>query len=278
MSIAMRDDLQPAPRESRAAPNMMFESVATDLHWAAVHVATMASLFNAQARIDLTGGVRNWRQLLAQDVQAMLLLLRFHDDFALPQPVARSLATLYEHLASVNAATLTFCETHPRAATGRTHAEQLTHSWRRLAAEAAQVLRALEPLESRMLSELFVADARMLADFLEETAKGSAARVAPSGEVNVPPVNQNRRSPRVAAHGRCRASLDGASYSAELIDASREGIGLHCAVSLPVGKRVHLELPDGRQIAGAVVRCDSGRVGLRLERRLPLSDPLLAGV
>jgi len=116
----------------------------------------------------------------------------------------------------------------------------------------------------------------MRAEFLDETADGRATQVALSGEICLPPLNQNRRTPRVRAQGCCQVFVDGATFAAELVDASREGLGLRSPNPPDAGRRMVVELPDGRRLAGAVVRSDGGRIGARLEKRLAVTDPLLS--
>jgi len=102
----------------------------------------MTSLFNARSRIDLPAAARSWCQLLAQDVQAAPLALRFHADFALPQEVSREPAAAYETLAPVNAATLALSTALTSRILQRSGVESLAQAWRRLAAQTARAAQA----------------------------------------------------------------------------------------------------------------------------------------
>ena len=64
---------------------------------------------------------------------------------------------------------------------------------------------------------------------------------------------------------------------ARALDVSREGFGLACEGGPPVGTVAGIVLPDGRDLAGKVVRNAGGKLGLKLELALAMSDPLLGG-
>ena len=58
-------------------------------------------------------------------------------------------------------------------------------------------------------------------------------------------------------------------------DASPSGLGLESRYIARPGERIVVRMPGDRQLAGDVAWSDGQRIGMRLDQRLMLGDPLL---
>ena len=96
------------------------------------------------------------------------------------------------------------------------------------------------------------------------------------GQPYLPPLPQRRRSLRRSLGQNCRILYRKAILSAFAKDISDGGIGLLRVPFLQNDDLVTVELDNGRQFKGSVVWCRDEAAGVRFERPLTASDPLLA--
>lgn len=175
----------------------LFEAIICDVHWCALHIATIAMLMNVSAQSGDGRCLKPWSRIFDNDGDPALLALRYRAEIGLPAAVADKVASLYADFAAAKTASSRLVA--DGASSGPPRQSELAHAsgdWRRLARDAAQLIEVLAPFVQRRLSGSYGTDAATLAGFLTEAADGETGRVNPAGEIALPALIQRRRPPR----------------------------------------------------------------------------------
>ena len=258
-----------------AGPAYLFESLVCDLHWSALHLGALASLIHAYSRSEPNWTLRAWRHLLNDNAQSVLLALRYHEQMGISAGVAAKIISVYQRLSELKRQVTPLAGTAKIAT--REHqalAHRLSQFARPLCADMVDAFMALDSDISRRLVKTYAADSKLLLPLLKRAASGSSEGVSPHGEISLPKLNQRRRTPRTAANQTCRVFLADSAASAVIQDVSREGLGLTCALPPALDQDVTIQLADGRELAGIIVRQNGEQIGISLSRPLPSTDPL----
>jgi hypothetical protein len=268
-------NLAPTPDGVRANADFLFESVVCDLHLTALSVGALAMLLQARAAAGASWTLKGWRPLLDDDRHAMRLTLRFHADMGMPAAMAARIADLYARLAEAKTTSAEFAKLSSKHATLDSVAlARAAEGWRRLCRETVGALEAIAPAAKQRLPSPYDEDCRTLVAFLVEAAEGKLRRVGAFGEITLPQLRQRRRSPRAAVRRSCALLLPDGRVSAEIEDASRNGLGILCRRPLHEGQQMTVELADGRRLSAVVARRNGDQTGLRLLTPLAADDPL----
>ena len=142
--------------------------------------------------------------------------------------------------------------------------------------EALRAVRALEAETPGRLPDLYCDHAVALGALLLSAEREEMPCLDERGQPYLPSLPQRRRSSRRSLGQNCRVLYRKAILSAFVKDISDSGMGLLRVPFLQSDDVVTVELTSGRQFRGVVVWCRDEAAGLRFERPLPPSDPLLA--
>ena len=276
MPIAPLNALATDPAPPRpAGPAYLFESLICDLHWSALHLGALTNLINAYAHSDATWTLKSWRHLLHDNAQIVTLALRYHDNMGLTAGLAGRIAGVYVGVSGLKRDVAPLAGQQKYGS--REHqllAQRLAMSSRTICADTVEVFGALESPVSKVLAKSYSDDSKLLVRFLKSTASGIQEHVNHLGEITLPKLNQRRRTPRAASHQGCRIIVEGITTSAVILDISREGLGVSCEHPLALDQEIVIQLEDGRQLDGKVVRLSGKQAGIILSRPLSNQDPI----
>ncbi len=146
----------------------------------------------------------------------------------------------------------------------------LAEAWQAAATQSIGVLSFLDAEADRFA---FGTKDKMAAERLRELLRGVTLGRAPcvrlDGVVIVPGWVERRAQVRRQVDMPAQVAVNGANHKMVVRDISAEGLGLEGEVSVKPGDRVNIALDGGTQMEGvAVWNCD-GRVGVKLNKRLP---------
>ena len=149
--------------------------------------------------------------------------------------------------------------------------EILADAWRRAAGAATDAIEALSALakalpEDRLLPAL---------SLLQLAKSGETPCIDADGRVTIPGWAERRREKRRSVHLAAIAQIGRQVVPAMIRDVSPSGIGLQCTYQAAPEERIIVRLPGDRQMAGTVTWSDGQRIGVMLDQRLEVGDPLL---
>ena len=166
-----------------------------------------------------------------------------------------------------------------RSSVERPHidAEAVADAWRRVARLCLDIHAKIEAkLNADGVSIDNDGDIAALALF-EDAARGGTGCLDASGLVSIAQHAERRQSKRIKVSIAANIVADGTNHPATIVDASETGIGLRSDAPLKVGEPISVQLPNGRNLEGAVVWGLRDRAGMRLEVRLSVDDAIFGG-
>lgn len=160
---------------------------------------------------------------------------------------------------------------------GPLHLRSLTTAWRLTCRHGLAAATALTSEAESLLPPSYAANLVTLDSLLDDVLKGGAKLCDEHGTITLPNLAERRRTPRRSllqtAHVRCGNS----DFIAFVKDVSLGGVGLARVPKLPEGEPLVVELSCGRVLRGHVAWQRGENAGIRFERQLRPTDPLLFG-
>ena len=252
----------------------LFEMIVTDTHWTSMQVATFCLMATYSAAPGARWTLRSCRHILSDDTRVMRLALRYGAEIGLPSLLQSRLDGLYAELSDLQKRSAPLAESETPSQGQRDLLQRLLPHWRKVAMATAEALAQLETIVRARLHPNFAADSGTIREFLRRAGSGDLSDVDRFGVVHGPRLKQRRQSPRVAVKKACRVVLPQGEFAAEVVDVSREGLGLVCAGPIEANQTLAVALEDGRRLEGTVVRKQGQQIGLLLARKLSFTDPL----
>jgi hypothetical protein len=255
----------------------LFEMIVTDTHWTSMQIATLCLMATYSMGQGAKWTLRSCRHILSDDTRVMRLALRYGAEVGLSAALQNRLDGLYAELSELQKRSAPLAESDTPSQAQRELLQRLLPHWRKIALATAEALAQLEPVARTRLHPNFSADAITIRDFLRRASGGDLSDMDRFGVVHSPRLKQRRQSPRVAVKKNCRiVSLQG-EFPAEVVDVSREGLGLVGAALIEPQQNIAVLLEDGRRLEGAVVHKQGQQIGVLLTRKLSFTDPLFQG-
>ena len=278
MASQLAVDGEPRARGGAPAanPKFLLELIIADLHWSALQIASLALLTAAAAATGSTAELHACRHLVYDDTRVMRLALRYSSEAGLPDDLGRKLDQLY--IAIGEALTPMGPFVQPIALT-RAMREQLPRVLpvlRKTAQHSAECLTALEGVTRAALSSDYGEDSLVIRQFLGRAVRGDLVDLDRGGVLVAPRLMQRRHSPRIKTSRPCKLITGTDEFPAELVDVSREGLGVVCKCSLALGDKVSV-LIGSRMLEATIKRLSGPQLGLILTKALPMGDPLFTG-
>jgi len=269
----------PNPGAAAELPNAdyLLESLVSDVHSLALHVASIAMLISAKLRPEAAWTLRACRHLVHDDFKPLTLTLRYSEQIGLDALGATRLSDLCKAVGEAQTRILPFLQVAAATKLQRDQIQSLSDGWRRLASRMAAGLAAIEPTVRARLNSTYLDDSATLREFLRRAADNNTSAVDVAGVISPPALKQRRRGPRVVANRACTVETEAGSYPARLEDVSRNGLGLMCDLPLAAGQKVAIVLADGRRLQASIVRNNRPRFGMLLAEPFSDDDPLLGG-
>ena len=258
-----------------ADPKFLLELIVADLHWSALELGSLALMTAAAATRGSTVELRFCRHLVYDDTRVMRLALRYGADAGLAEDIRRKLDRLYADIGEALKPITAFVQSKALTAGQRDQLQRVLPVLRRVVQTAGECLAAVEGVTRSTLARDYSDDSLVIRQFLDRAARGDLGDVR-DGVLVAPRLKQRRQSPRAKVSRPCRLVTAAGEFAAEIVDASREGLGLVCKAPLGQGDAVTVRI-DGRQLAATVKRLDGSQVGLLLRQSLPIGDPLFMG-
>ena len=138
-----------SPNAGAAAelPNALYllESLVSDVHSLALHVASLAMLISAKLRPDAAWTLRACRHLVHDDFKALTLTLRYSEQIGLDAEAATLLSGLCKATFEAQTRIIPLLQVSAATKQQREQIQSLSDGWRRLAARMAAALAAIEP-------------------------------------------------------------------------------------------------------------------------------------
>lgn len=157
------------------------------------------------------------------------------------------------------------------------HNRSVVTSWRMGARHAEVAIAALTHDCGHMLPDTSIANTSLLTSLLQRTSQGGRPCLAADGRMRLPRLPERRRAPRRSMLQTASVRCGNSQFIAFVLDASPGGIGMSRMPDVQVGDRLTVELQSGRILTGAVAWVRDGEAGIRLDRDLMPTDPLLFG-
>jgi hypothetical protein len=281
MAVVATSPRAASPNASAAGelPNAdyLLESLVSDVHSLALHVATLAMMISANLRSDETWTLRGCRHLIHDDFKPLTLTLRYSEQIGLDAQVATRLSELCKAVCEAQTRVVPLLQVSAPTKQQRDQIQSLSDCWRRLASRMAATLAAIEPIVRARLNSTYIDDSTTLREFLRRAADNDTSSVDAAGVIRPPGLKQRRRGPRVVVNQAFTLETETGSHSARLDDVSRLGLGVICDLPLSAGQRVAVVLPGGRRLQASIVHSNRPRFGMTLAEPLSDRDPLLGG-
>jgi hypothetical protein len=208
------------------------------------------------------------------DSSTMLLALRYGADIGVSAETSAMIGRLYTQILEEKRRLAPLTRAGA-IASGRHEGLRERHaSWRRVAREAAHVVKAFHAAHGRALNSVYAEDALAVEKFLIAASEGAAGLMDEAGKSRLPRFKQRRKDARAPVNQNCTLILSRGEFPARLQDVSRNGLGLTCAQAQEVDEDVVVLLQDGRRIAATIAHNDGARIGLSLKSPLSGLDPL----
>ena len=157
------------------------------------------------------------------------------------------------------------------------HRLTLASAWRGACRSAAAAVSHLASETADELPELYELSAGVLGRLLDAAAMGDTPCLNGAGQPFLPALPQRRTSARRMLGQTALLTTAGRKVQAYVRDVSASGFGLEQVPVLDAGQAISIELETGRRFSGSVVWCKAGRAGMRLNRTLIPTDPLIWG-
>ena len=279
MATAVQDRITSAPSADKVRSDVnwthLLESLVCDVHWTALHAATISYLVQASCSRGMDLRLGAWRHLLQDNTRISQLGLRYSHDLAIDFQTRTQIGSFLEHVSAAMVAThgvLKKSGTHH--ALTRRELQPLQAPWSAASTMAGVALAALDQATRGRLTGEYAENCRIIIAFLREAATGDGSRLNEWGELSLPALAQRRLHPRTLLDRACRLIIGGQTIPAILHDASRNGFGVTCREPLAQRTSIIIELEDGRRLQAKVARTQGSVTGIHLTTPLSLSDPL----
>ncbi len=264
----MNPQSRAAKRPSEANIDFLLETMASDLHLHAIHIATLAAIVNAATRPGGAALLRSSRHLLGDDAKAMLLALKYGANLGLATALIARLGALYACAADAKVALAAIVAARAGAPTQEKLLAQ-SAQWRRVAVDTLKAVEMFHETAKSRLNAIYAGDARVVREALQRAADGDPRLIDASGVSRLPQLSQRRQSPRLAVERSCTIHLPGGAVQARVEDLSREGLGIVCAHPLAERQQLKITLDDGTVVEAIVARARGSSYGLSLRQPLP---------
>jgi hypothetical protein len=136
-------------------------------------------------------------------------------------------------------------------------------SWRRICVLGIAALCCLERACKPIWSAERLRTLDRLVELLGSARNGECPYLDVDGYPLVPHWAEQRQHRRQVVDLSAKVKVDGLALTARVVDISSDGIGLDRVFGLRTGRRVGVELEDGRKLHGEVAWSAGGRAGLQ---------------
>ncbi|MFN3869559.1 MAG: PilZ domain-containing protein [Hyphomicrobiaceae bacterium] len=160
---------------------------------------------------------------------------------------------------------------------GAVHLVPLTRGWRLAARHASIAVQALTEEATYILPETYQQNVATLTLALDHAIAGRPALLDTDGRIVLPVMAERRRTPRRSLLQTAHLRIANTTVLVYARDVSVGGIGLANVPPLPPSDTALIELSCGRVLRGKIAWQDDGNAGLRFERPLKPTDPLIFG-
>jgi hypothetical protein len=271
-------DEEAGPRHATAAsnPRFLLELIVADLHWSALQIGSLTLLAAAAAAPGSSAELHAGRHLVYDDTRVMRLALRYGHEAGFADDVSRKLDQLY--VAIGESLTQMAAVVQP-ASLSPALREKLTAALpalRKLCQTAVECLVLLESVTRASLNLDYGEDSVAIRQYLGRALRGDLSDIDRRGVLYTPQIKQRRQSPRAKISVACRLACAAGEYPCEIVDVSREGLGLVCKCEIAQGDAVTV-LIGGRRLEATVKRLSGFQLGLVLTTPLQIGDPLFTG-
>lgn len=282
--MTTKDKVQPRSKpdtqvQTQLYGNALFEALVCEFHWTSLQIGGVANIVNASMQKGQSWMLRSCRNFLPVQAAVSTVALKGWSDIGLSKGSAHAISRIYFNAADARNRTEAVLDglgpvNSPNIPIAK-H-QQLNIVWRQLADDCRLSVQELE-IETRWkLSELYTANALVLAKVLKDAEKGGFSCVDRMGNVILPTLPQRRREIRYSILQQCTVTIRNMTVPAIARDVSRTGIGIACAAEFRLRDNIIIELKGGRRFKGRVVWIKDGRQGIQFDESLEQSDPFLA--
>jgi len=157
------------------------------------------------------------------------------------------------------------------------HVRPLVTAWRLASQQAELATAALTEDCSHVLPQTYVANTTLLKQVLQRASSGGRPCLDTDGSISLPRLPERRRAPRRSMLQTATVSAGNARFTAFVRDVSVGGLRLSRMSTLPVGQDLVVELESGRLLTGSIVWSKGDQAGVRFDRELLPTDPLVFG-
>lgn len=278
---ALHGDSAPEPVDGAPhAEALLVRAFIQEIHTAALLTAGAASAFNFAARAvgpaaiaeastlvsDFAAETSHWPHRLLVEEISPELVRRFAEFYA-----AFRMGRTHLREFEIDASGI-----GPQRATPL-HIVRLTATWNAAARRARELVEHLDSHAGSSLPAEFSGNADLLVNLLNRTIDGEPACCCANGTIVLPQLAERRRAPRQSLLQTAQIRTKTGAFQAFARDISSGGIGLTRMPPLKAGDMVDIELACGRSLRGIVAWSRGEDVGIRFDRQLSPTDPLIFG-
>lgn len=160
---------------------------------------------------------------------------------------------------------------------GAVHLRPLIRGWRMAARHALLAVQALTEEATYILPETYQQNLATLESALSHSIAGRPALLDDEGRIVLPAMAERRRTPRRSLLQTAHLRIGNSTVLVYARDVSVGGIGLSHVPPLPSGDSALIELSCGRVLRGQIAWYVDGNAGLKFDRPLKPTDPLIFG-
>ena len=160
---------------------------------------------------------------------------------------------------------------------GPLHLRSLTTAWRLTSRHGLAAARGLTVDVEQLLPDAYAGNLATLTGLLNEVITGQACLCDASGAINLPNLAERRRTPRRSLLQTAHIRFGNSEVVVFVRDVSLGGLGLARMPRIAPGEVVVVELSCGRVLRGQIAWQNGENAGLRFDRQLRPTDPLLFG-
>ena len=153
----------------------------------------------------------------------------------------------------------------------------LSTAWRLTCRHALCAAANLTEEAGSLLPAAYDSNLRTRDKLLNDAIAGGAGLCDESGAIHLPQMGERRRTPRRSLLQTVNLRIGNSDLVAFVRDVSLGGFGLTRMPPVDVGSPVLVELASGRVLRGRIVWSNGENAGLRFDRPLRPTDPLLFG-
>lgn len=153
----------------------------------------------------------------------------------------------------------------------------LATAWRLTSRHALMAVEELTSDAGFAIPESYADNTTMLDRLLRQTIAGQTPLLGSDGSIVLPALAERRRTPRRSLLQTAFIRRGNADIAVYVRDVSTGGLGLSNMPPMPVGEQIVIELACGRVLRGHVAWFDGEGAGIRFERPLRPTDPLIFG-